>query len=134
MYFWVKDFHLIDMNPLKILVAEDERLLLKTMVFFLEKKGYLVVAVSDGELAREKIRTESFDLIITDINMPYASGMELLHLVRNELKLQTPVIVLTSASMEKVALDAFEMGASEFVSKPFSLPVLAARIEKLTAT
>lgn len=113
----------------KILVAEDERMLLKTMSFFLQKKGFDVTPVFNGEDAASLIRTGTFDLIITDINMPYASGMELLHLIRNELKLSTPVIVLTSLALESTALHAFDLGASEFITKPFSLPVLAARID-----
>jgi len=69
--------------------------------------------------------------VITDINMPFVTGLEIIHLIRNELKLPIPIIVLTSAGLEKTALNAFEIGASEFITKPFSLPVLAARVEKL---
>jgi len=118
-------------SKLKILIAEDERMLLKTMSFFLEKKGYQVIQAGDGETAITEAKSGGFDLIMTDINMPYASGMELLNLIRNEMKLPTPVIVLTSAGLESTALNAFDIGASEFITKPFSLPVLAARIENL---
>lgn len=121
-------------QKVKILVAEDERMLLKTMSFFLEKKGFVVVPATDGDMAISLLRKEPFDLVITDINMPYASGMEILHLIRDELKLLTPVIVLTSVGLESTALNAFDLGASEFITKPFSLPVLAARIENLLRT
>lgn len=118
-------------EKMRILIAEDEKMLLKTMAFFLEKKGFSVVPAEDGDLAIGQIKTGNFDLIITDINMPYASGMEILHLIRNELKLSIPVIVLTSVGLESTALNAFDLGASEFITKPFSLPVLAARVENL---
>lgn len=114
-----------------ILIAEDERMLLKTISFFLEKKGYTVVPAQDGETAIELLRNKRFDLVVTDINMPYANGMEILHIIRNELKLPTPVIVLTSVGLESTVLNAFDLGASEFITKPFSLPVLAARIDNL---
>lgn len=121
-------------DKIKILIAEDEKMLLKVMTHFLEKKGYEIIQATDGDHAISQLKTGNFNLIITDINMPYASGMEIIHLVRNEMKLTIPVIVLTSVGLEKTALNAFEIGASEFITKPFSLPLLAARIEKLLQT
>jgi len=116
---------------MNILIAEDEKTLLKTMAFFLQKKGYHVTIVENGLAADEQIRKSNFDLIITDLNMPYIGGMELVNTIRNVLKLATPVIVLTSTGPEQTQLHAFEVGASEFITKPFSLPVLATRVERL---
>lgn len=115
----------------KILLAEDEKLLLRTMAFYFEKKGFIVTQASDGNIAINELKKNTFDIIVTDINMPYANGMEIVNLVRNELKLNTPVIVLTTVGLEKTQLNAFEIGANEFITKPFSFPVLVTRILKL---
>lgn len=115
----------------KLLIAEDDPLLLKSLGFYLEKKGYEVSLVNDGRDAISQIKETEFDLIITDLNMPFASGLEIISLVRNELKRETPIIMLTSVGIETTELEAFRIGVSEFVAKPFSPQVLAVRIEKL---
>ncbi len=116
---------------MKILFAEDDELLRSSLEFYLTNNGYSVTAVSNGLEVKEKLKNETFDLIITDLNMPFFGGMEVINFVRNELKSAAPIIVLTSFGIEKAELDAFEIGASEFVSKPFSPSILKARIEKL---
>ncbi len=65
--------------------------------------------------------------------MPFASGLEIISLVRNELKKDTPMIMLTSVGIENTELEAFRMGVNEFVTKPFSPQVLEVRIEKILA-
>lgn len=119
------------MKKFKILIAEDDVLLLKALGFYLEKKGYELSLVPDGRDAINKIKETQFDLIVTDINMPFSNGMEIISLVRNELKLKTPIIVLTSMGLENTELEAFHIGADEFIAKPFSPQVLGVRIEKI---
>jgi DNA-binding response OmpR family regulator len=119
------------MNKYKILIAEDDVLLLKALGFYLEKKGYELSLVPDGRDAITKIKQNTYDLIVTDINMPFNNGMEIISLVRNEMKLKTPIIVLTSMGLENTELEAFHIGADEFISKPFSPQVLGIRIEKI---
>lgn len=116
---------------MKILLAEDDEVFRKSLVYFLTNNKYEVIQINNGIEAVEEIRKNHFDLIITDLNMPYIGGMEIINIVRNELKLSTPIIVLTASGIEKTELDAFTIGASEFVSKPFSPSILKARIEKL---
>lgn len=118
------------MRP-KILLAEDNPLLLKSIAFYLSKKGYDVFQVLDGRQAINEIREHSIDLIVTDLNMPFASGLEIVSLVRNELQRKTPIIMLTSAGVENTELEAFRMGVNEFIAKPFSPQVLEVRIEKI---
>lgn len=118
---------------MKILFAEDDDLLRNSLVFYLKNNGFEVTPVNNGMLVREQLDNNHFDLIITDLNMPFLGGMEVINLVRNELKLDTPIIVLTAFGIEKAELDAFEIGASEFISKPFSPSILKARIDKLLA-
>lgn len=115
----------------KLLIAEDDTLLLRTIGFFLEKKGYEVLLVSEGKEAIASIREQNFDLIITDLNMPFASGMEIISIVRNELKRDTPIIMLTSVGVENTELEAFKTGVNEFIAKPFSPQVLEIRIQKI---
>jgi two-component system response regulator Irr len=116
---------------MKILFAEDNDLLRKSLSYFLGSNGYLVSQCNNGRDAIETLKNNIYDLIITDINMPQIGGMEIINIVRNEYHLNTPIIVLTSCGVEKTELDAFDIGASEFISKPFSPSVLKARIEKL---
>lgn len=118
---------------MKLLFAEDDDLLRNSLTFYLKNNGYAVTAVSNGIEVKEQLKMSSFDLVITDLNMPFLGGMEVISFVRNELKSSTPIIVLTSFGIEKAELDAFEIGASEFVTKPFSPSILKARIEKLLA-
>lgn len=114
----------------RLLIAEDDPLLLKALGFYFDKKGYEVILVNEGRDAISKIREQSFDLIITDLNMPFASGLEIISLVRNELAKNTPIIMLTSVGIENTELEAFRMGVNEFIAKPFSPQVLEVRIEK----
>ncbi len=114
-----------------ILFAEDDELLRNSLTFYLKNNGFSVTSVGNGLQVKEFLKSMPFDLIITDLNMPFMGGMEVIHFVRNELKSTAPIIVLTSFGIEKAELDAFEIGASEFVSKPFSPSVLKARIDKL---
>jgi DNA-binding response OmpR family regulator len=118
-------------DPFKILIAEDDPVLLKMTSHYLNKKGYSITQVSNGLEAINQVENQVFDLIITDINMPYANGMEIVNLVRNILKLKTPIIVLTSEGIEETEINAFNIGASEFITKPFSLSTFGLRVEKL---
>ena len=117
----------------KILIAEDDPLLLKALGFYFSKKAYDVTTVNEGREAISRIRESDFNIIITDLNMPFASGMEIVSLVRNELKKETPIIMLTSVGIESTELEAFRMGVNEFVAKPFSPQVLEVRVEKILA-
>lgn len=116
---------------MRILLAEDDALTTQSLIYFLKAKSYEVVHAEDGEAALQFLKTEVYDLIITDLNMPKIGGMELIHIIRNDLKLETPVIVLTASGVEQTELDAFAIGASEFISKPFSPSVLNTRIQRL---
>lgn len=116
---------------MNILFAEDDDLLRNSLTFYLKNNGFNVTPVSNGLEVKDQLKNTPFDLIITDLNMPFFGGMEVINFVRNELKSAAPIIVLTSFGVEKAELDAFEIGASEFISKPFSPSILKARIDKL---
>src|SRR6478752_1332936 len=116
---------------MKILLAEDNELLRKFLTFFLEKNGYVVDQFTNGNDALEALNEKKYDIILTDINMPIVSGLEIIHHVRRNLFLDTPIIVFTSINMEQTELDSFKIGANEFLTKPISPNVLLVRIEKL---
>ncbi len=115
---------------MKILVAEDEPMLLKTIELKLKKEGYDVIATIDGREAISKIESEQPDLVISDIMMPYASGLELTAMLKKREK-QIPIIILSAMEQEKVVMEAFELGADDYITKPFSLNELSIRVKRL---
>lgn len=115
-----------------ILIAEDDELILKTIEHKLLKEGYDVIVTRNGKDAIDTIKETEIDLIITDIMMPFASGTEILAAIRSFGK-KIPVIMLSSLGQEEVVLEAFDLGASDFMVKPFSPNELTLRIKRLTA-
>lgn len=114
-----------------ILIAEDDELILRTVEHKLVKEGHEVVLTRNGQEAIEKIGESEFDLVVTDIMMPFASGIEILSAIKRIGK-KVPVIVLSSMGQEEVVVDAFDLGASDFMVKPFSPNELILRIKRLT--
>ena len=112
-------------------VIEDDILLLKTLAFKLTKDGYTITTSKNGFDAIEYLKENEPDLIVTDIMMPFINGLEIISFVRNEKKSKVPIIVLSSAGLEKTVLEAFELGADDFVTKPFSPNELSIRIKKV---
>lgn len=119
---------------MRIILSEDNDILRKSLSFFLESKGFTVDQFSDGRDALDAIETNSYDLILTDINMPGASGMEITQYVRQSLNSDIPIIIFTSSGVEQTELDSFNIGANEFMAKPVSPAVLLVRINKLLNT
>lgn len=119
---------------MRIILAEDNDILRKSLSFFLESKGFKVDQFSDGKEALEAIEKDNYDLVLTDVNMPGVSGMEITQHIRNTLHSDIPIIIFTSSSVEQTELDSFDLGANEFMSKPVSPAVLLVRINKLLNT
>lgn len=118
-------------KPMRIVLAEDNDILRKSLSFFLESKGFTVDQFSDGQEALDAIKENSYDLILTDINMPGGSGMEITQYVRETIGSNIPIIIFTSSGIEQTELDSFDIGANEFIAKPVSPAVLLVRINKL---
>lgn len=116
---------------MRIILAEDNDILRKSLSFFLESKGFSVDQFSDGKDALDAIENTDYNLILTDINMPGISGMEITQYVRETLQSDIPIIILTSSGVEQTELDSFDLGANEFIAKPVSPAVLLVRINKL---
>ena len=117
---------------MKILVAEDEPIMLKTIALRLKKDGHDVLTTDNGREALNLIAAQAPDLIITDIMMPYASGLEIVGTVKT-LEKKIPVIVLSAMGQENVVLEAFNLGADDFIAKPFSPNELSMRVKRLMA-
>ncbi|HVB02860.1 MAG TPA: response regulator [Chitinophagaceae bacterium] len=115
---------------MKILIAEDEFIMRKIMEMQLKKDGHEIVCAADGLEALEKTRAAQPDLVISDLNMPGASGLEVVKLIREELGLSIPVIILSGTGEEEVKKEAFALGASAFISKPVSPNGLSEMIKK----
>ena len=115
-----------------ILVAEDDELILKTIEHKLVKEGYEVILTRNGKDAIDKILETEVDLIITDIMMPFASGIEILSAIKTAGK-NIPVIMLSSMGQEDVILNAFDLGAADFIVKPFSPNELMLRVKRITS-
>lgn len=104
----------------KILVIEDEPLTLKIIEFLLKKAGHQVYASSNGLEAKAYLLEFSPDLILTDMMIPGMSGLEIVTLVRNELKRSTPIILLSASEVDWMVEQGLRAGADHFMSKPFS--------------
>jgi len=116
-----------------ILVAEDEPHIRRILVTMLEAADYEVVPTSDGAAAIACLETDrSIDLVVTDLMMPKASGLDILDRLRSlEHRSGLPVVVLTAKGQDVDREAAFSLGAHDFLTKPFSPKKLIARIEEI---
>lgn len=114
---------------MKILVVDDEKLLVKGIKFNLENEGYTVDACYDGESAVNMARTGEYDLIILDLMMPKKDGLEACQEIRSFSTV--PIIMLTARSEDADMLMGFESGADDYVTKPFNILALKARVRAL---
>jgi DNA-binding response OmpR family regulator len=116
----------------KILVVDDEAVLVETIAYNLEQAGYRVVTASDGNSALEAARSESPDLILLDIMLPGIDGLEVCRQLRKESNTATtPIVMLTAKSDEIDKVVGLEVGADDYVTKPFGRRELLARVRAL---
>lgn len=115
--------------PEKILVVEDEPALQETLVYNLARQGYQVESVGDGREAVEAARAEAFDLIVLDLMLPGLDGFEVCRMLRQEMSV--PILMLTARDDEIDRVIGLEMGADDYLTKPFSMRELLARVKAL---
>lgn len=111
----------------KILVVEDEPSLQETLVYNLKKQGYIIEAVGDGLLAVEAARKNVPDLVILDIMLPGIDGFEICKILRKEMSV--PILMLTARDDEIDRVVGLEVGADDYLTKPFSMRELMARVK-----
>ena len=112
-----------------ILVVDDETTLRETLVEALEAEGFRVVAAADGREALARFRSERPDLVLLDLMLPELSGIEVCRIIRAESGV--PIVMLTAKDSELDKVVGLELGADDYVTKPFSLRELSARIRAL---
>ncbi len=118
------------MNPIKILVVDDEVRMRKLVKDFLVKKGYSVIEADNGEEAVDLfVEDKEIALIILDVMMPKMDGWQTCKEIRGFS--EVPIIMLTAKSDERDELLGFELGVDEYISKPFSPKILVARVEAI---
>ncbi|RJQ43415.1 MAG: DNA-binding response regulator [Anaerolineaceae bacterium] len=113
----------------KILIVEDDLTLQETLVYNLSHQGYAVVTASDGNSAVEAARKNAPDLILLDIMLPGMDGFEVCRIIRKELT--TPILMLTARDDEIDRVVGLEVGADDYLTKPFSMRELIARVKAL---
>lgn len=116
---------------MKILIAEDEPIMLMALETSLKKEGYTILTTTDGREALNYLEEFDPDLLITDIMMPFTTGLELLGIVKSNSTKNIPVIVVSGMGQESIVLEAFKMGADDFLTKPFNPDELLTRVKRL---
>ena len=114
----------------KILLAEDEQSLAEGLVFNLEEEDYSVVWVEDGRGAVKAFEEQAFDLVILDIMMPYLDGFEVTEMIRKS-DINLPILILTAKEELEDKVKGLRIGADDYLTKPFHLEELLARIQVL---
>jgi len=113
----------------KILVVDDEEDILELMDYNLAKEGYIVTCVHSGEEALAEVKSEFYDLIILDLMLPGVDGLEVCKMLKNDSETaHIPIIMLTAKGEDTDIIVGLELGADDYITKPFSPKVLIARI------
>lgn len=113
---------------MRILVIEDDLALSAGLCFELDSSGYLTVAAYHCQKARQLLNEYLFDLVIMDVNLPDGSGFDLCREVK-AMKPELPVIFLTANDLEQDVLNGFDLGADDYITKPFHMQILLRRVE-----
>jgi two-component system response regulator VicR len=116
---------------MKILVCEDEEIMLTALEFRLRRQGFSVIKAKDGQAAIEMITQESPDLVVADVMMPHVTGLELINYIRKKKKSDIPIIMISALEQDEIVLEAFKLGATDFITKPFRPNELILRIKRI---
>ncbi|MBN8580388.1 MAG: response regulator transcription factor [Anaerolineae bacterium] len=116
----------------RILVVDDDRSIVKVLASYLEKSGYQALSAYDGEMALHQLRRERPDLVILDLMMPNRDGWEVTKIVRADHSLAaTPIIMLTARVEDTDKIVGLELGADDYITKPFNAQEVVARVKSL---
>lgn len=117
---------------MKVLVCDDDPVVINIIRFKLQREGLgEVIVAADGREALAQIKLNNIKLIITDIQMPFHSGLDIISFVRKDQRFKTPILVLSAEGLEENVLKAFDLGANDYMVKPFNLPELMVRVKRL---
>jgi len=109
-----------------MLVVEDDRTIAEVVAYQLEREGHHISIASDGIEAIERLRKSSYDLVILDLMLPRLSGLDVLRMLRRDS--ETPVIILSARDGDADQVSALDLGADDYITKPFSIRQLLARV------
>ncbi len=118
-------------DSMRILICEDNKLALKTISVVLEREGYESVTAENGNDAINLLKDNLYDMVIVDIHLPYHSGLELVEFLRSDLKLDTPVIIVTAFSDLQMQRQAAGLGIDGYIVKPFNPMDLVKKIKTI---
>ena len=119
-------------NKYKLLVVEDEQDIRDLLIFNLQKEGFKVESTDNGDSALSLIRKNNFDLVLLDLMLPGIGGFDLTRILKNDKKTsEIPILMLTAKGEESDIVKGLELGADDYMTKPFSIKVLLARINKI---
>lgn len=115
---------------MKVLIVEDNKLISETLRVNLTEAGYSVACLYDGESAKKVVAEKEFDIILLDLGLPKVDGLSVLKEMRKN-KIDTPVLILTAENGLENKVEGLNIGADDYVSKPFDIPEIIARINAL---
>lgn len=117
----------------KIVIIEDDEMLRLSLTYYLKSTGIQIIEFDNGAdgIAYIQKEHEDIDLVITDLNLPFADGQQVIMAIKAIENVRIKIIVLTSSGVESSELESFKLGADDFITKPFSLAVMKTRINKL---
>ncbi|WP_133463525.1 PleD family two-component system response regulator [Sunxiuqinia elliptica] len=122
----------LDLNAKKtIVIVEDNDMLSKVLEYRIKKDGFQVEVFDNGEAAIEYLSANPFDLLITDLYMPFINGSELIQHVRDKISADVPIMAISSTHEEDIIANVFNIGANDFIVKPFRAGELSVRIKRL---
>ncbi|MCL6524864.1 MAG: response regulator transcription factor [Thermoflavifilum sp.] len=115
----------------RIMIVEDDPILLKTLGQVLKKDGYHLTLCENGKIAIDQFHEINPDLLLTDIHMPELDGITLIKHIRQQMNSSIPILILSGSGEEDSVLEAFHLGANDYVTKPFNPKELSLRVRRL---
>ena len=115
----------------KILVVDDDPLIVHTVKHHLLREGYQVLTASNGMEALQVVENENIDLIITDIMMPELSGLNLINFFREFYSIKVPIIIITSLGQNHIIYPSLKQGANDFLTKPIDFSALSMSVKNI---
>jgi CheY-like chemotaxis protein len=116
---------------MRVLVCEDDDMVIKVVQIALQDKNVTLTVARDGQQAMDRLeRGEEFDLILTDLHMPHKNGDDILRLVREDMKKNTPIVMFSSDGEEEVIALALKLGINDFIVKPMTVDSFLKKIKK----
>jgi DNA-binding response OmpR family regulator len=116
---------------MKVLIAEDDPLTSKAIEHRLRLDNFEIHTAFNGNRAIEMLKKEEYDLLLVDIHMPFKGGLEVIDFVRNELNKTMPIAVVSRIGISEMVHKAIEMGADEYITKPFDPEELSKKVKQM---